>query len=58
MITVEIALRLRERGVPLPVFGDYEDERIRTIAFRQKELLVELEQLDKQLRLYQEEQGN
>lgn len=51
MITSELALRIREHGLRLPVSLEYEDQAVAVLAQRQKELHEELDALDRQLRV-------
>lgn len=49
MITPDLAWRLRERGLLLPVNGQYSTERLREIAVLQDKLTKEMQALDKEL---------
>lgn len=50
VISNEMAKRIRERGLLLPVLYDYETPRIKAIAERQFELMLEMDKLDEELK--------
>ncbi len=49
VITTELALRIRERGLRLPAEGQYEDALVGDIAKLQNKLFDDAERLDKVL---------
>jgi hypothetical protein len=51
MLTIELAQRLRERGLLLPVKDgqQYETSQLAYIAARQQQLIQELNELDREL---------
>ncbi len=52
MITAELACRIRkDRGLTLPLNGEYSLPRLKFIAERQYALLEELDKLDKELEI-------
>lgn len=50
VISTNLAKRIRESGLVLPISHDYENEQVKAIALCQWELLVELDKLDEELR--------
>jgi hypothetical protein len=50
MITPELALRIRQRGLLLPISGTYTTERLKEIAILQNYLMRQMELLDEELK--------
>jgi hypothetical protein len=50
MITPELAWRIRQRGLLLPINGQYTTERLKEIALLQNKLMALMQSLDEELK--------
>jgi hypothetical protein len=49
-LSIREAWALRKRGLNLPTHSEYEDDRVKQIAIRQRKLMDEHDDLDRELK--------